>query len=151
MKLMRIVYLLFRGDVSLKKSSFQLVGKPRLSKMIFETNKEFVFKDEVQLDTNNSIHIIKNTDEQKYDSIVILNISIFTSKSLSDVPFRMDVEVEGHFMWNDKLAEDTLQLDSMLKQNAPAILYSYLRPIITLITVEANIPPLVIPLMNFSE
>jgi len=135
----------------LKESSFQLVGKPGISKMLFETNKDFVFKDEVQLETDSNIHIIKNSGEQKNDSIVILKVGIFTSKSLSDVPFKMDLEIKGHFMWDDKLAEDTYQLDSILKQNAPAILYSYLRPIITLITVEANMPPLVIPLMNFSE
>lgn len=135
----------------MKESSFQLVGKPRISKMLFETNKDFVFKDEVQLETNSNIHIIKNSDEQKNDSIVILKVGIFSSKSLSDVPFKLELEIEGHFMWDAKLAEDTYQLDSMLKQNAPAILYSYLRPIITLITVEANMPPLVIPLMNFSE
>jgi len=39
----------------------------------------------------------------------------------------------------------------MLRQNAPAALFSYLRPIVTQITVEANIPPLVLPLMNFTE
>ncbi len=133
------------------KSSFQLVGKPRISKMLFEANKEFIFKGEVQLETNNNIHIIKNSDEQKNNSIVILNVGIFTSKSLSDVPFKMDFEIEGHFIWDDKLAEDTFRLDSLLKQNAPAILYSYLRPLITLITVEANMPPLIIPLMNFYE
>ena len=38
-----------------------------------------------------------------------------------------------------------------LNENAPAILYSYLRPMITTITVDANLPPLVIPLMNFRE
>lgn len=141
----------FRGDIALEKSGFQLVGKPRISKMLFEINKEFVFKDEVQLEMDNNINIIKNSDKQKYDSIVILNIGIFTSKNLSDMPFRMNIEVEGHFIWDEKLAEDTLQLDSLLKQNAPAILYSYLRPIITLITVEANMPPLVIPLMNFCK
>lgn len=119
--------------------------------MLFEANKEFVFKNEVQLEMNNNIHITKNSDGQKYDSLVTLSIGIFTSKNLSDVPFRMNIEVDGHFIWDEKLAEDTLQLDSMLKQNAPAILYSYLRPIITLITIEANMPPLVIPLMNFCE
>lgn len=141
----------FKGDVSLKESRFQIIEKPKITKIHFETNKEFVFKDEVSIELNSNIQIIKNNDEQKHDSIVVLNIGIFTSKNLSDVPFRIDIEVEGHFMWDDKLAKDTFQLDSMLKQNAPAILYSYLRPIITLITVEANIPPLVIPLMNFCE
>ena len=135
----------------MKESKFQLVGKPKITKMLFEANKEFVFKDEVSLDMNNSIHIIKNSDEQKYDSIVVLNFGIFTSKNLSDVPFKIDLEIEGHFIWDDQLEKDAIKLDSMLGRNAPATLYSYLRPIITLITVEANMPPLVIPLMNFCE
>ena len=43
------------------------------------------------------------------------------------------------------------RLEFLLNENAPAILYSYLRPMITTITLDANLPPLVIPLMNFRE
>jgi preprotein translocase subunit SecB len=39
----------------------------------------------------------------------------------------------------------------MLRQNAPAALFSYLRPIVTQISIEANMPPLILPLMNFTE
>lgn len=143
--------MLIKGDGNLKESNFQLMGKPRITKILFETNNQFNFEDGVSLEVNNNVQVIKNSDKQENDSIVVFRMEIFQSRDLSDVPFKINLEIEGNFKWDDVLAKDTCQLDSMLKQNAPAILYSYLRPIITLITVEANMPPLVIPLMNFYE
>lgn len=140
----------FKGDINLKESSFYLIGKPKITKILFEINKNFVFSDEVPLKVNNNVQIMKNTDAQKMESIVVLSFGVFASETLSDVPFKIDMEIEGHFSWDEKLSQST-QLEDMLRQNAPAILYSYIRPIITLITVEANMPPLVIPLMNFCE
>ena len=64
-------------------------------------------------------------------------------------PFQFNMEIEGFFTWTEELGAKKELLETMLNQNAPAILYSYLRPLITLITVEADMPPLVIPLMNF--
>jgi len=135
----------------LKESSFQLIGKPQITMVQFEINKEYNFEKEIALEINNNIRIIKNEDDQKNDSIVILKICIFPSEEIKDVPFKMSIEIQGCFIWDESLAKDTLQLDALLRQNAPAVLYSYLRPIITLITVEANMPPLVLPLMNFIE
>ena len=135
----------------MKESSFQLVGKPQVTKVQFEVNKEYFFEKEVALEISNNVRVIKNKDEQKQDSIVVLSIGIFSSEEHTDVPFKISIEIQGCFIWDEKLAKDTVQLDAMLRQNAPAALYSYLRPIITLITVEANMPPLVLPLMNFIE
>mgnify|MGYP001054462075 CR=1 FL=1 len=55
------------------------------------------------------------------------------------------------FEWCKELEDNPTQLEVLLKENAPAILYSYLRPIITNMSIEASLPPLVIPLMNFRE
>lgn len=135
----------------MKESSFRLIGKPQITMVQFEINKEYTFEKEIALEINNNIRVIKNKDKQKNDSIVILKVYIFASEEIKDVPFRMSIEIQGCFIWDESLAKDTLQLDALLRQNAPAVLYSYLRPIITLITVEANMPPLVLPLMNFVE
>lgn len=135
----------------MKESSFQLVAKPQLIKVLFEINKDFVFEKEVALELSNNVRVLKNSNEQKKDSIVTLNIDIFPSKELADVPFKINIEIQGCFTWDETLVKDTVQLDALLRQNAPAALYSYLRPFITLITVEANMPPLVLPLMNFTE
>ena len=135
----------------MKESSFQLIGKPKVTKISYESNEKYVFKDELVLELNNNIQVIKSNEKERRESIVVLNVGIFTIKDISSVPFQINIEIEGRFKWDDKLEGTTEILENMLKQNAPAILYSYLRPIITLITVEGNMPPLVIPLVNFCE
>ena len=135
----------------MKESNFQLIGKPKVTKMSYESNKKYIFKDELVLELNNNIQVIKSNDKEIHESIVVLNVGIFTSKDISSVPFQINIEIEGRFKWDDKLEGTPEILEIMLTQNAPAILYSYIRPIITLITVEGNMPPLVIPLVNFCE
>jgi preprotein translocase subunit SecB len=135
----------------LKESQFQLIGKPKLNRFEYQTNKNFTFSKELQLELNSQITIARNTEKESHKASVLLKTEIFGEKQLSEVPFQFNMEIEGFFQWNDELAADEQLLDSLLNQNAPAILYSYLRPLITLITVEADMPPLVIPLMNFKK
>lgn len=135
----------------MKESNFQLTGKPKLNGFSLVTNKEYKFNEELALEIDNSISIIKGTEEHARQAIVVLKIGIFSLQELSKVPFQINVEIEGYFNWDDELEKNAVLLDAMLKQNAPAILFSYVRPLITLITVEADMPPLVIPLMNFKE
>jgi len=135
----------------LKESNFQLIGKPKVNSMSYETNKKFNFTDELPLEISNNVQIIRCEDVHSEEAIVVLEIGIFVSKEFENVPFKISMEIEGHFRWNDILKENEKLLATMLQSNAPAILYGYLRPLITLITVEANMPPLVIPLMNFID
>ena len=135
----------------MKESNFQLTGKPKLNGFSLITNKEYKFNEELALEIDNNISIIKGTEEHARQAIVVLKIGIFSLKELSKVPFQINVEIEGYFNWDDELEKNAVLLDAMLKQNAPAILFSYVRPLITLLTVEADMPPLVIPLMNFKD
>ncbi|HOA55586.1 MAG: hypothetical protein GX385_10815 [Clostridiaceae bacterium] len=135
----------------MKESNFQLVGKPQITKIKLDVNKDYIFEKEVTLEIDNNILVQKSADEQEKESIVVLKVGVFTSKELSVVPFKLDIEIQGCFAWDDVLDKDTVRLEAMLRQNAPAVLFSYLRPIVTLMTVEANMPPLVLPLMNFIE
>lgn len=142
--------MLHKGEIDLKPSNFQLIDKPRVSKSIFQLNKDFDFAGEVSLEINKDINIIKDPDKEMC-SLVILNLKFFEASDLKNVPFKLEIEIEGMFGWDNELGESSSQLEVLLKQNAPAILYSYLRPIITSMSIEANLPPLVIPLMNFRE
>ncbi len=135
----------------MKESVFQLIGKPRISKFEIQLNREYKFDGEIKLDLSNNIQISKGIDEHSHQALVTLNLGVFETCSLTESPFQIHAEIEGHFKWEEALEKDQKLLDVMLKQNAPAILYSYIRPIITMMTVEANLPPLVIPLMNFQE
>jgi len=135
----------------MKESNFKIVGKPKLIHIQFETNKEYNFEDPISLEISNSINVIRNSDGNPHQAIVTLTVGVFTSKELKEVPFKIEMGIEGYFAWDEELQNNTMLLDNMLKQNSPAILYSYLRPLITMITAEADMPPLVMPLMNFVE
>ena len=137
--------------IGLRESNFQLVGKPKLNCIDYQTNRDFNFAQGVQLELNNEVAITKNSAEGSNEAIVLLKARIFAGKPLDEVPFQFNMEIEGFFKWTEELATNAELLDTMLNQNAPAIIYSYLRPLITLITVEADMPPLVIPLMNFRD
>lgn len=134
----------------MKPSNFQLMSKPRVTKNIFIMNKEFDFSGEVVLKIDDDIKILKVND-QEMSSVVILSLKFFQENDLKDVPFKLELEVEGVFEWGEELHKEELKLETLLQENAPAILYSYVRPIITNISVDANLPPLVIPLMNFRK
>ncbi len=135
----------------MKESGLQLLGKPKLNSIIYETNRDFKIEGPLSLEISNDIRIIKDKDEQTNEAIVVLKIDIFAAREITEVPFKLSIEIEGCFKWTNELQENKELLDILLRQNAPAIIYSYLRPIITLITVEANLPPLVMPLINFRD
>lgn len=134
----------------MKPSNFKLLGKPRVTKQIFQVNKDYNISGEISLEISEDIEVIKLPDKEM-TAAVILTLSFFRNRELKEIPFELDLEIEGIFSWEQKLDEDSKQLEKLLKENAPAILYSYLRPIITATTIDANLPPLVIPLMNFNR
>ena len=147
-----MVILLHRGEIILKESSLQLVGKPKINSVSYETNKKFKFSNqELELKIDHHISVSKGSGEHSQEAIVVLNIGFFTIEEFETVPFRISMEIEGRFKWTDELEKDSANLEKVLTQNAPAILYTYSRPFITLITFEAEMPPLVIPLINFQD
>ena len=136
----------------MKESSLQLVGKPKINSISYETNKNFKFSNQaLELKIDHHISVSKGSGEHSQEAIVLLNIGFFTIEEFETVPFRISMEIEGHFKWTDELEKDSANLEKVLTQNAPAILYTYSRPFITLITFEADMPPLVIPLINFQD
>ncbi len=130
----------------MKPSTFQLITKPKLEKLEFEVNSLFRTEGDVELDIKNSIDIARYSNNI---ATVKLNISIF--EHLENTPFKLSISISGNFKWNDELGDNQDFLNILLKENAPAILYSHIRPIVSLITMEANIPPLTLPLMNFKN
>ena len=69
-----------------------------------------------------------------------LSVNIF--KGIVDAPFYMDVTITGDFRLNGE--EDI----SKYEANAIAIMYPYLRAIVSTYTSSANINPLILPAIN---
>lgn len=87
---------------------------------------------------------IKELDENS------LAVEISLSIHDNDVPspFHLDVVISGLFhcaLWKKSSEEGKIVVDRIT-----AILFPYLRSLVSTVTVNANIPPVVIPVMNVS-
>lgn len=57
--------------------------------------------------------------------------------------------VGAHFKLEKEI--EATDFDNLLQINAPAMLLSYARPIVSLITVQAGMKPLNFPFLNFTK
>lgn len=128
------------------QSKMRYFLNPKLINLEFKINQEYKGNDILSLDINDEV-IIKNINSNS--SLVTLKLKIFDKEDFENVPFTIVIEMQGDFRWNSDMDEELVKL--LLKQNAPAILLSYIRPYVTTLTTGSGYPPLVLPLMNFVE
>lgn len=133
----------------MKESKFQIVGSPRIVESKFKLNREYDSDREVKiiLDTNISAKEVGDKDM----ALVELRLDIFKDEDFPEIPFKITVVAEGLFNWTSELSDNEELLDRLLNENAPAILYGYIRQEIRSMTMNANIPTLDIPLMDFTS
>ncbi|UNQ10258.1 protein-export chaperone SecB [Enterococcus faecalis] len=71
-----------------------------------------------------------------------------------DCPFKLEVSLNGYFKYTvDKDdSKDVEQLKQLVTQNALAILYPYLRNVVSDVTLKSNrFPAYILPVMNIAE
>lgn len=130
----------------MKTSKLQFKN-PKILKLNFELNNSFENNGSVNLDIGSKTSIKKGEN----NAFVLLELKIFDKNSQVNYPFYMDISMEGEFFWDKSLKDQDINIDKLLKSNGPAILLSYIRPYISNITVGAGFPPLIIPLIDFTE
>lgn len=128
----------------MNKSKFGLDGMPRIRAVDFLFNQDYQFPEEVPIDLSYRIKISQCSNEQAY---VYLTILLFKEVEFEKAPFTLEVEIEGAFIWEDI---DSESLKGFLRINAPAVMYSYFRPLVSNLTLSAGLPPLVLPLIDFT-
>lgn len=67
------------------------------------------------------------------------------------MPFELKVSMVGHFTYPEQEDEDTVAKDHILQENTVSILFPFLRSIVAALTSNANIPTLMLPVMNFTK
>ena len=87
-------------------------------------------------------------DSDNRQAIVCLTCNIGDENSGS--PFVLNVAVEGEFSYHSNNDEDP-SFERISEINATAILYPYLRSIVTDITKAANISPVILPVANIHK
>ena len=130
----------------MKKSDFKF-SNPILLKTNFLVNKEFKNNENVVID--NSFNVSINRDESSNIAIVELTIEVGREELKTDVPFYIELVIGSAFSWDDVFDKNTLQ--TLLSQNAPALLLSYARPIIHSLTSMTPFPAYNVPFYNFTE
>ena len=129
----------------MKESDFQFTD-PCLIHMNFRENKDFTIESgrEVKINTN-----IEVNQQRINDNEAVVSILINLGSEENSVPFSLEAEFVAQFRWGQAFNSNTV--DSLLKQNAPALLLSYARPIISMITNASHFPAFNIPFFNFKE
>ena len=90
---------------------------------------------------------IRNNLNKKNKRFVEVILDIRISAKSENINVALDIK--GGFIAEEKMPKSIFNL--LCNQNAPSILYPYARSIISAITTQANIPPIILPLMNFSK
>lgn len=87
-------------------------------------------------DIVNSTKVNKERDKME----IILKLNVF--KGQEESPFNMEVEISGFF---ELEGEDDI---TRYEANAIAIMYPYLRAIVSTYTASANVSPVILPAIN---
>lgn len=109
-----------------------------VNEITFKNNLNFKSaSDNISVDLDITPKIKINGNEM----IISLVTSIFKESEKNNYPFEMLIDISGYFYTKD----DNPQ---RFQANAIAILYPYVRAIVSTYTASANIPPLILPAIN---
>ena len=103
-----------KGVIELKPSNFQLINKPRITKSIFQVNKDYNFSTEVLLEIDKNTKVSETFGEEMA-AIVVLSLEFFQGKAFKEIPFKLEMEIEGIFKWDEELEDNPSQLEVLLK------------------------------------
>lgn len=130
------------------ESVFQF-SNPMLLKLDFSVNQDFENNEEEKISLSLKLETqVAQENEDNNEAFVVLCVTV--GEKTNEFPFYVYAEEAASFRW-EKEAYSEEALERLLKQNAPALLLSYLRPIIANITNSSPYTAYDIPFMNFKE
>lgn len=118
---------------------------PKLLDLKFHVNHDLKQAEELELKVAFSLQVTvqKATDEPR--ALVALLIK---AEPDQNPVFVIECTMQSEFEWDDRLPED--QVDNLLNKNAPALLLSYMRPIIHSVSNSSPYPSIAVPFMDFT-
>lgn len=125
------------------ESAFQFKN-PTLTKLRLIVNDEFE-KGAERVSIKLGIETKVNRKSNSNEAVVELNLSI--GEVGKSCPFVINATESAEFRWDNSFEPKVI--DDLLKLNAPALLLSYLRPIVSQITASTPYGAYNIPYINF--
>ena len=110
----------------------------------FSINEKFTFNQDVAREIHPEFtrHIRKIDDNN-----ALVNLIFCIDNENLVLPFSMKIDIEGLFHLENW---ERSELGSIMVTNTTAILFPYLRSLVSVITANANISPYIIPVMNIN-
>lgn len=138
------------------KSLFQF-STPRLIDSVFLMSSKYPSNKLNQIKSlsfniEKSREQIVDSEDKRYQNTTVF-LSVFTSKNIEldeKTPCYIRVTMKADFRWN-KEKVDKSTCETFLNINAPALLLSYIRPKISDLTKDSEIPTQEIPFIDFSN
>lgn len=130
------------------KASILQFNNYKVTEMHFESTP--VSGDQHEFELHPEFHSsVVNCGENQYD--VTLSVEIASTKD-RPMPFRLKVALAGHFALRDgdEMVSPEMK-EQIIQKNTVSILFPFLRSIVATLTATANIPTLLLPIMNFTE
>lgn len=129
--------------MSVQQSGFQFQN-PILTKARYNINPK---NSEGSYDEIRNIQTNVRVDRSRINerrAIVALNLKMGTSTT----QFELEMEMQSSFRWDDSFEEK--DINNLLNQNAPALLLSYMRPLVSQLT-GYGFQSIKLPFIDFSK
>ena len=130
-----------------KISEFQF-SQPFLIDMSFHINEDYARADDTSaVNLPTSLNVQRPSVKECVDNtaVVILEVHVGEKSALS--PYEVAVKMGANYRWGSSFSAD--MVDKLLSQNAPSLLLSYIRPLITQITEASSLGAIHLPFFNF--
>lgn len=109
----------------------------------FKLNNEFEEKPvNLKFDIDRSVDYL---EDENNTMLVTLVVKVFDNALKKNYPFSMNVSITGVFELNNVAVE---RKEVFAEVNAVAILFPYIRALITNFTANVNVAPLILPAIN---
>lgn len=113
-----------------------------VNEVVFKTNFEYSGRQDIAIDFD----INSNYKIEENNFILGLGIVVFPNAEKNDYPFSLKVEVSGLFEIDSKTDDETR--NNFIERNAIAILFPYLRAILSVYSSNSNVGTIVLPPIN---
>lgn len=128
------------------RSSFQFTN-PVLLKVDFQVNENFSSSDDLSLPIQ--LQVQKNRNDPAGDTATV-KLTVTIGDKSSQMPYYLSAIMSANFKWEpEKYPQENLE--NLLQKNAPALLLSYIRPIIANITNASPYDVTNLPFFDFTQ
>ena len=128
-------------------NSVMQLKRYKVRKIYFEINDDFKMPKDYKIMINPKFNreFIK-IDENNY--FIELSVMISRDCQKEDVPFEAEVIIAGQFQFE---SWDCKANEKIAMNNSTAILFPYLRSLLSNVTTQGNVPPYLIPIINIEK